>query len=255
MNRVMQRFAEKRVLITGAASGIGRAAVVRLAAEGARIFALDMSADGLAETAALVADPAKITTRVADITDEGGVRAAVAEAIETMGGIDVLLNIAGIHIMTPLSDFDLAALRRLLEVNVVGVALMCRETVPHLGEGSAIVSMSSASVHEANPYMSAYAASKGAVLAFSRTLAQELLDRRIRVNTLSPGGVSTPMTSGMQQNFANAGVDISFYAQHKPYFGNATPEEIAAVLAFVASDDASHITGIDIRVDGGSHIS
>ncbi|NLT31075.1 MAG: SDR family oxidoreductase [Propionibacterium sp.] len=251
----MQRFTERRVLITGAASGIGRATTLRLAEEGAEIFALDMSAEGLAETASSVGDPTRISTRVVDITDAEAVREAVAEAIGTMGHIDVLLNIAGIHMMTPLHHLDVDVMRKMFEVNVIGTALMCRETVPHMTEGGAIVSMSSLSVHEGNPYMGGYAASKGAVLAFSRTLAAELLSHRIRVNTVSPGGVTTPMTRAVAAEFATTDIDLTYYVQPKLHFGSAEPEQVASVIAFLASDDASHITGSDVRVDGGSHIS
>lgn len=251
---VMQRFENRRVLITGAGSGIGRAAARRIVAEGGRVFAADRSAEGLAETAAELEPSGNVTTHVLDITDEAAVREAVAAMTAEFGGIDVLLNIAGAHSVTPIDRFDLDELRRLLEINVVGTAAITREVVPVMTDGGAIVSVASLSALQGNPYMSAYAATKGAVISFMRTLAAELVGRRIRVNTVSPGSVATPLTAAVPEMAARGEIDMSYYQRIISPWGAATPDQMAAVIAFAASDDASYLTGIDIPADGAAFI-
>ncbi|MFD0899712.1 SDR family NAD(P)-dependent oxidoreductase [Actinomadura sediminis] len=249
----MKRYDGVKVLLTGAASGIGRATAIRLASEGARLYGVDLSADGLAGTAAAITGPGTIATRVADVTDEPAVIDAVRDAAGTLGGIDVLVNVAGIHKTTPLADLTVADLTRLFQVNVVGTALFCREAAPHLPDGTgAIVNVASLSAVQGNPYMSAYSASKGAVLSFSLSLAAELSPRRIRVLSISPGGVDTPLTRA--PGMFPEGVDPTYFGRLAPPFGPGRAEQIAAVIAYAGSSDAAYQTGVDLRVDGGSHM-
>lgn len=248
----MKRFDGVKVLLTGAGSGIGRATAVRLAAEGAEIFAVDLSEEGLAGTVEAAAGPGAITTRVVDVTDEPAVVEAVAEAVRTLGGIDVLVNVAGAHRTTPIDTLTVADLTFLFSVNLVGTALFCREAQRHLPDGSGvIVNVASLSATQGNPYMSAYSASKGAVLSFSLSLAAELSSRRIRVVPVSPGTTDTPLTR--RPDLLPPGLDYSYFAKVHAPLGAAAPEQIAAVIAFAASSDASYVTGLDLRVDGGSH--
>ena len=246
---VAGRFDGRRVLLTGAGSGIGRATAVRLVAEGARLVALDRDEEGLAGTARLCTGPGSVATRVCDVTDEASVVATVAAAAAGLGGLDALVNVAGTHRTTPIETLSVADLRLLLDVNLIGTALCCREAVAHLGRGGVIVNVASSSAAHGNPYMSAYSASKGAVLAFSLSLAAELVGRGIRVVPVSPGTVATPLTAEV-----SAGdLDFSYYARIRSVMGVARPEQVASVIAFAASDDASYLTGAEIRVDGGSH--
>ncbi|MBO2458717.1 SDR family NAD(P)-dependent oxidoreductase [Actinomadura violacea] len=248
----MNRYDGVKVLLTGAASGIGRATAHRLAAEGAAVYAVDLSADGLAETAAGAAGPGTIATRVADVTDEPAVIAAVAGAADTLGGIDVLVNVAGVHKTTPIETLSAEDLTRIFTVNMVGTALFCREALKHLPDGTGvIINTSSLSATQGNPYMTAYAASKGAVLAFSLSLAAELSARRIRVVPISPGTVNTPLT---RADMFPKGIDLSYFARIVAPFGVADPAQIASVIAFAASSDAGYLTGAELRVDGGSHM-
>lgn len=241
------RFAGRRVLVTGAASGIGRATVVRLVGEGAAVFAVDRDEAGLALTAEQC--DGRITTAVCDVTSEDDVIATVARAVNELGGLDVLANVAGTHRTTPIESLSVADLRLLFDVNLVGTALFCREAVAHLGRGGVIVNVASSSAAHGNPYMTAYSASKGAVLAFSLSLAAELVGRGIRVVPVSPGTVATPLTAAV----VPGDLDFSYFGRIRSLMGEATPEQIAGVIAFAASDDASYLTGAELRVDGGSH--
>lgn len=247
----LRRLQDRRVLLTGGGSGIGRATAVRLVAEGARVVAADVSEEGLAATRDEVDDPDRLLLRPLDVSDEDAVVAGVAEAVEALGGLDVLVNLAGVHVTTPIGSLEVADVRRLLEVNLIGTMLMCREAVPHLGDGGVIVNTASSSATHGNPYMGAYAASKGGVLAFSLTLAAELSDRGVRVVPISPGGVATPLSRGPSEAFKT--LDASYYARIMPYRGLGRPEDIAGAIAFAASDDGAYLNGAELRVDGGAH--
>lgn len=248
----MLRFSGTNVLLTGAASGIGRASAVRLLREGAALFAVDRDAEGLDELAwASAGGPGRVVTATLDVTDHPAVESAVAAAAEALGGIDVLVNVAGTHRTTPIGQLCAEDLRELFEVNCVGTAVVCREALRHLPDGSGvIVNVASSSAAHGNPYMTAYSASKGAVLAFSLSLAAELVGRGIRVVPVSPGQVATPLTAGGLPE----GLDPTYYARIRSLMGPADPEQIAGVIAFAASRDASYLTGAEVRVDGGSHI-
>lgn len=248
----MQRFSGTNVLVTGAASGIGQATVVRLVAEGAAVFAVDRDAEGLAMTVGAAAGTGRVRTAVVDVTDEEAVVATVAAARAELGSIEVLVNVAGAHRTTPIGSLSVADLRDLFEINLVGTAVFCREVVPLLPDGTGvIVNVASTSAAHGNPYMSAYSASKGAVLGFSLSLAAELIGRGIRVVPVSPGTVDTPLTRSVA---VEPGLDLSAFDRIRSPLGPAQPEQVAAAIAFAASPDASYLTGLDLRVDGGSHI-
>lgn len=247
----MERFDNTMFLLTGAGSGIGRATVHRLVAEGATVFGIDRETAGLEETAAHASGPGRVLTHVADVTDEDGVRTAVASAVSEMGRIDGLVNVAGSHRTTPIENLTVEDLRQLYDVNLVGTALFCRESVPHLPDGAGvIVNVASSAATHGNPYMSAYSASKGAVVGFSLSLAAELIPRRIRVLSVSPSTVVTPLSKSVNP----AGLDFSYYDRIRPPLGAGSPAQIAGTIAYAASADAGFLTGTDVRVDGGAHI-
>lgn len=248
----MNRFDGVKVLLTGAGSGIGRATALRLVSEGAAVFAVDIARDGLADTAAAADGPGRIVTRVADVADEDAVVGSVRAAAECLGSIDVLVNVAGIHRTTPIERLTVADMERLFAVNTVGTALFCREALRHLPDGSGVmVNVASSAAAHGNPYMTAYAASKGAVLGFSLSLAAEVAHRGIRVVPVSPGTVATPLVG---PHVLPPDLDTSYYARIRAPFGAARPEQIAGVIAFAASRDAAYLTGAELRADGGSHI-
>ncbi len=248
----MNRYDGVKVLLTGAASGIGRATAIRLATEGAAVYGVDLAEKGLAETAAAVTGPGTLTTRAVDVTDEPAVIAAVADAAETLGGIDVLVNVVGVHKTTPIETLTVDDLNRLFSVNLVGTALFCRESLKHLPDRTGvIINTASLSATQGNPFMTAYSASKGAVLGFSLSLAAELATRRIRVVPISPGAVDTPLVRS--PDMFPPGLDLNYFSKIRSYYGAADPEMIAAAIAFAGSSDAAYYTGADFRVDGGAH--
>lgn len=247
---VRDRFAGTAVLLTGAGSGIGRATTLRLVSEGAAVFAVDADEPGLAGTVQAATGPGRVIPHVADVSDEPAVVAAVDAAADALGTLDVLINVAGIHRTTPVETLAIEDLRLLFDVNVVGTALFCREALRHLPAGGVIVNTASSSASHGNPYMSAYSATKGAVLAFTLSLASEVVGRGVRAVVVSPGTVATPLTAGVVPD----GLDFGYYSRIRSPLGPARPEQIAGVIAFAASRDASYLTGVDLRVDGGSHI-
>lgn len=246
----MNRFDGKCVLLTGAASGIGRATAVRLVAEGAAVYAVDLDEGGLEVTAKACEGPGRIVTAPCDVTSEPSVVQTMRSAVVELDGLDALVNVAGIHRTTPIERLTVDDLHLLYEVNLVGTALFCREAVGHLPRGGVIVNVASSSAVHGNPYMSAYSASKGAVLGFSLSLAAELVGRGIRVVPVSPGTVATPLTAAV----APGNLDFSYYGRIRSLMGEGRPEQVAGVIAFAASNDASYLTGAELRIDGGSHI-
>lgn len=251
----MGRFAGKNVVITGAASGIGQATAHRFVAEGARVFGIDRNADGLAATVAGAGEGETIETVVADLGIEEQVVSAAAAAREALGTIDALVNVAGFLRVTPMDTVTVQDYHDLWAVNFLAPALMCRELIPAIVDNTgAIVNICSVSATKAHPYMTGYAASKGALLAFSLSLSAELGPRRIRVVPVSPGGVATPLTAAAAES-GTANIDLTHYGRTLPLWGDfGRPDELAAAIVFAASEDAAYLNGVELRVDGGSHV-
>ena len=246
----MNRFDQAKVLVTGAASGIGRATVARLVSEGATVLAVDRSAEGLRETIDALTGPGRAVAHTADVTNERAVVTAVETVVAELGGLDVLVNVAGAHRTTPIDELTVEDLYGLFSVNLVGTALFCRQALKHLPEKSGvIVNVASASATQGNPYMTAYSASKGAVLSFSRSLAAEVVGRGIRVVPVSPGSIATPLTAG---DVLPDHLDTRYFGRTRSLLGTGTPEQVAGVIAFAASRDGGYLTGSDVLVDGGA---
>ena len=245
------RLQGKVAVITGAASGIGRASAKTFAAEGARVVLADVD-DGPGRELAESLDSSYVH---ADVTDPEQVSALYRAASATCGGIDVLFNNAGI---SPPEDgsileTDLEAWRRVQEVNLTSVYLCCKLGIPYLlerGGGSVINTASFVAVLGAATSQISYTASKGGVLAMSRELGVEFARRNVRVNALCPGPVNTPL---LRELFAKDPERAARRLVHVPMGRFAEPEEIAAAAAFLASDDASFITASTFLVDGGIH--
>jgi NAD(P)-dependent dehydrogenase (short-subunit alcohol dehydrogenase family) len=247
----MKRFENRVVLVTGAASGIGRASAERLAQEGAALLCTDVQAEALEETVARAREcGGQAEGRVSDVSRVDDVRSAVGAAIEHFGRLDVLCNVAGILQFRHSHEVSLEDWNRILAVNLTGTFLMCREAIPHLLETKGnIVNMASTAALAGHPWASAYAASKGGVLALTRTLAVEYGKQGLRVNALCPGSITTPIQQAFQ---LPEGADGKLVYRMMPLDEFRGPETVASALAFLASDDAAHVNGAELRVDGAT---
>ncbi|MEU0600988.1 SDR family NAD(P)-dependent oxidoreductase [Streptomyces sp. NPDC006393] len=260
----MNRYEGRRALITGGGSGIGQATALRILEEGGTVVAADISEAGLKDTVEKAgAASARLTTLVVDIAEEASVRDGVAAALAALGGLDVLVNAAGILRSSHTHETSLQAFTGVLQVNLVGTFLVIRECIPALLEGrdAAVVNFSSTSAVFAHPYMAAYAASKGGIQAMTHALAAEYAARGIRFTAVQPGSISSGMTDGSGASRQSTGpglpedADMSLFAKLSPALGQgfAGPETVASVVAMLGSEDGRFITGTEIRIDGGTH--
>jgi NAD(P)-dependent dehydrogenase (short-subunit alcohol dehydrogenase family) len=260
---MLDRFDDRRIIITGAGSGIGQATVLRLLDEGGTVVGYDISPDGLAKTiaAAEAAGTSKrLSTKIVDVSDEDAVIAAVRRAIDDLGGLDVLVNAAAIQRCANTHEHTLEDWNQTLAVNLTGTFLMIRQALPALlasGRG-VVVNFTSTAASFAHPYMAAYAASKGGVLSLTHSLALEYSKQGLRAVNIQPGGVATALALSTLDKMP-ADYDIGLWAKQTPLLhGKADdilgdPSSVASVIAMVASDDGAFITGTEIRIDGGTH--
>jgi meso-butanediol dehydrogenase/(S,S)-butanediol dehydrogenase/diacetyl reductase len=246
----LRRFDGRVALVTGAASGIGRATVARLAAEGARVFGVDVARAALAEVAKGAPAGAELETALCDVTDEAAVDATVAACVARFGRLDTLVNVAGILRFDHFHELRTEDWNRILAVNLTGTFFMCRAAIPHLLKTRGnIVNVSSTAALAGQPWAAAYSASKGGVLSLTRTIAVDYLKQGLRANCICPGDVDTPMRGVFQ---LPEGADPKLLHRVMSPFGPGNPAGVAGVIAMLASDDAAHITGEDIRIDGGT---
>lgn len=262
----MNRFDGRRVLITGGGSGIGQATVLRILAEGGHVVAADIDEGGLKATrerAEAEGTGGRLTTMALDVSDEAAVRAVTGSAVAALGGLDVLVNAAGILRCAHTHEMSLELFNKVIGVNLTGTFLMAREAIPALlgGNRPVIVNVSSIAASLAHPYMAAYAASKGGIQAMTHALASEYSKQGLRVVAVAPGSISSGMTDGSGTSSVNTGpglpgdADYDLVMKLLPLIGDgfAGPETVASVVAMLASDDGAFITGTEIRVDGGTH--
>lgn len=246
----MQRFTEKLVIVTGAASGIGQAAAIRLAAEGAYVICTDVDEKGLEATLASVeAAGGKAEAKPCDISDETAVNSLVDGCIKTHKKIDALVNMAGVLQFSNCHEMSLEAWQRIININLTGTFLLCRAVLPHLVESKGnIVNAASTAALAGLPWGGAYAASKGGVLSLTRSIAVEYGKRGVRANCVCPGDIQTNM---FNQVVFPEDADLDLLGRIMSLTGAKGPEVVAGVIAMLASDDGAHITGEEIRVEGG----
>ncbi|HTJ42373.1 MAG TPA: SDR family oxidoreductase [Kofleriaceae bacterium] len=232
----MKRFEGKVALVTGAASGIGKATAARLAEEGARVAGVDINGD---------------VEFKCDVSDEAQVAATVSAVLAKLDRLDVVANVAGILRADHTHELSLENWERVLKINLTGTFLVCRASIPHLLKTKGtIVNTSSTAALGSHPWMAAYAASKGGILSLTRSIAVEYAKQGLRANCVCPGGIATPLHAqfklpkGGDPELLRGAMPLQM-----PYAG---PEHAASVIAFLASDDARYITGEEIRADGGA---
>ncbi|MGG7101989.1 SDR family NAD(P)-dependent oxidoreductase [Rhodococcus sp. 24CO] len=254
----MNRFDNKRVLISGAGSGIGQATVARILEEGGTVVAADISEAGLELTQAAAAAAChgdRLTVVTVDISKEDSVRQQIGSAITALGGLDVLVNAAGILRSERTHEMSLDFWNTVIGVNLTGTFLMTREALPALLESGngVVVNFSSTSATFAHPYMAAYAASKGGIQSFTHALALEYSKQGLRAVAVAPGSIASGMTS--DPGFP-ADIDYTLLGKLLPAIGDgfAPPSAVAGVIAMLASEDGSFVTGTEIRIDGGTHM-
>ena len=226
----------RKALVTGAASGIGRAAARALQAAGAAVIGIDVAANPAGEVAVIRAD----------VADEAAAQEAVDAASSRLGGIDLLVNSAGIELDANLAALDIADLDRMYAVNLRGPVLVTRAALVHMGKGARIVNVASELAYLGRAGSSAYCATKGAILSLTRSWAREL-GPRIAVNAVAPGPIDTPLL-----HFATLSTELQRLETGNPLGRIGRPEEVAAAIVFLCAPEASFITGQCLGVDGGA---
>ncbi len=241
------RFLNKVVIVTGAGSGIGAATARRFGRDGAAVVLCGRRLDKLQEVAGQM-DAGRTLVHAADVSKPAEVEALLAAAISRFGGLDVLVNNAGIAVMGGFEALPIEEWHRVMSIDVDGVVFMTRAALPHLlARRGNVVNVSSVSGLGGDWGLAFYNAAKGAVTNLTRALALEYGSRGVRVNAVNPSLTMTEMTAGMKDD---TGLMAKF-ADRIPLGRGAAPEEVADVIAFLASDDARFVSGVNLPVDGG----
>lgn len=255
------RLKDKRAIVTGGGSGIGFAIAQRFCREGAAVAIVDVNASaGQKAAEQFRGDGTVVCHIVGDVSKANDASRMVQEAVQALGGLDILVNNAGIDVKGGVADISDEDWERQLSVNLGGPFRMTKAALPHLQRsgGGAIVNIASIAAHLAFKGLAAYGASKGAVLQLTRNMATDLAQYNIRANSVSPGVVDTPLLEHACK--AAVGPDGDWIAFKQAYVDGqllrraASPAEIANAVLFLASDEASFITGADLLVDGGMKI-
>ena len=241
----MKRFKDKVVLVTGAGSGIGRSTALRMDSEGAILIIIDINEDELIKTKSMLKNK-ESTAKVLDISTIADVK----KFFKDLNKLDALINVAGILRFDNSHEVQIDDWEKILNVNLTGTFFMCSYALPLLLKSKgAIVNVSSSAALGSHAWTAAYSASKGGISAFSKTLAVEYGMKGLNVNCVCPASIETPMSTNPNMP---KDIDTRLLKKIMPIDGvNRSPDEIASTIAFLASEDAIHINGIDLRVDGG----
>jgi len=249
-----QRLNARRAIVTGGGSGIGRAAALKLAEEGASVAVLDVNVEAAKQVVAnIIAAGGKALALFANVTDETQVADALSRAERHFGGLDTVIANAGILLFgrdTVATDLDLETWKQCIDVNLTGMFLTCKHGLRALqrnGSGSVVITASPTGTHGCAPTLTAYSASKAGTLGLMRILAIDYVKKNIRVNAVLPGTTSSPLVTTLMDNPATA----AEFLDKIPMARAADPREIANVIAFLASDEACYVTGAAWYADGG----
>lgn len=243
----MERFHGKTIIVTGSATGIGEAIARRFHAEGANVVINARNADKCAAVAATL-DPERTLVVPGDVSDSRVANQIVEQTIARFGGLDTLVNNAGVGAATMVHETSDEEIDRIIDINVKGVIYLCRAAIPHLQKrAGSIINISSVSGTGGDSLLPVYNASKGAVTNFTRGLALQVGSMGIRVNAINPSITRTDMVEELTSNEAI----VNAFMQRVALGRVGEPEDIAAAAAFLASDDAAFITGVNLPVDGG----
>lgn len=244
-----QRFAAKVALVTGAGSGIGRATAIRLAEEGASVYLADINGESLQETTKLLPEGSDYRCGTLDVSSSEACRQLVADTVAEFNRLDVLCNIAGIAPTQHFADISEDAWNRVIGINLNSVFFLCQAAMPHLVESQGnIINMSSSAGRTGQAYNASYGATKAAVLMLSKSLAIEFAAKGVRVNAICPGAVSTALSKNFKPP---EDADMNLFMRLMPLLPMAEAEEIAAAVAYLASEEARFVTGIEFAIDGG----
>jgi|SRR5688572_1549973 2-hydroxycyclohexanecarboxyl-CoA dehydrogenase len=249
-------LAGKNVIVTGAASGIGLATAQRFAREGANVAVWDVNEDGAKRVATeLQASGVKAIGNRVDVSSRQDANAAVERFHAAIGQVNVLVNNAGITLFQPFMETTEDMWDRVMTINLKSMLVCTQAVLPDMlaAKWGRIINVSSSSAQSGSARMTAYAASKGGVIGFTKALAQELAATGITVNNVPPGFVDTPMLRG--EGVAGMGASVDAVAARSPMGRPGRPENMAAAIAFLASDDADYITGHTLSVNGGRYSS
>ena len=245
------RLAGRRALVTGADSGIGRAVAIAFAREGADVALnyLEVEQEDADDVVAAVSDTGRTVVQLpADLTTEAAARKVVTDAVEQLGGLDVLVLVAGKQqAVEDLADLTSEQFDQTYKTNVYAMFWMIQEALPHLPAGSSIITTSSVQAYSPSPHLVDYASTKGAINTFSKALAQQLAPKGIRVNVVAPGPVWTPLqVSGGQPTEA-----LGSFGEDTPLGRVGQPVEMAAAYVYLASPEASYVIGETLNLNGG----
>lgn len=243
----------KRALITGAASGMGRAAALRFAAEGAQVALLDIDAPGLGDVLAMVGSASASAAYVVDVSNESEVEKATTEFANRAGGLDIVVANAAVDLIGEddrVDRLDLSVWRRTIDVNLTGTFLTCKHGIRELlrsGGGAVICTASPTGLYGGSPGADAYSASKGGIFALVRVMAADYAAENIRVNAVVPGFTDTPMVDRFISDSSARKRIVKSIPMGRP----GTADEVAAMMCFLASEEASYATGAYFIIDGG----
>jgi NAD(P)-dependent dehydrogenase (short-subunit alcohol dehydrogenase family) len=245
----VSRLAAKVAIVTGGASGIGRASAERFAAEGAAVVVADVAPAGEAVADGIRRRGGDAVFVRTDVAREADIEAMIAAAVDRFGRLDILFNNAGVGTFVPFEKLEPETWDRILAINLRAVYLACRRALPHLrATRGVILNTASQSGLQGQPLNEAYCASKAGVILFTRSLAREVGPAGVRVNCLCPGGIETPLLMGFVEAAGKTAADV----QRPPIGRLGVPEDVAAAALFLVSDESAFITGVALPIDGGA---